>query len=148
MTWSAADFESLGPARASSGTTWAVPEAVARKFYPVLSPQDTVFRGPGEVSAVSMSGKVESVDHGVSYLSYQGKIAGVHAGTASEDKEGKVYRSELNLVAGAAAYDVKRGQMLSLTWVFEGSSNHYGSFDDPPLCFSALVEWRRDGAGR
>ena len=144
-TLTAKEWQSLAPAKAAAGSDWTVPEAVARKLNPVLgcSCNDSLPR-PEEVTAVRFTGKVESVANGIAYLTYEGHIAGSHTSSAK-----LMYRSEAKLLAGAGAYDVKAGKMLSLTMVFE-CKRHDGKYSLPsdPQNFGAVLEWRRERADR
>ena len=63
------------------GATWEVPEATARKFYPLLSTGDTVFRDSEEVTSARLAGRVEKVEGDIAYFTYEGEIAATHVGT-------------------------------------------------------------------
>jgi hypothetical protein len=52
ITLSAEQRKGLAPADARSGSEWAVPEGTARRFFPLLSTGDTVFRDAKEVTSV------------------------------------------------------------------------------------------------
>ncbi|MFO0880906.1 MAG: hypothetical protein U0840_26555 [Gemmataceae bacterium] len=141
------EWKKLGPADTRSGTAWEVPEAVARKFYPVLSASDTVFRDPKEITSVRLAGQVETVEGGVAYLVYTGAISGTHIGTRNEGKEGKPCISAVKLLGGVGTLDVKSGKMLSLTLVFDGSYRNYPPYDHPAR-FGAVVEWTQEPGKR
>ena len=143
ITLTAEEWPRLAPAVATAGGTWAVPEATARKFFPLLSTSDTVFRDPTEVTGVRLVGRVQKVEDGTAHLSYEGDIAATHHGTANEGKAGNKCSAEAELIGGVGAYDVKSGKMLSLTLVFDGRWRNYAPYDDPPVRFGAVVEWRR-----
>lgn len=137
------EWAQLAPAKAEAGGKWEVPKETARKFFPLLSPSDTVFRDPKEVTAVQLAGRVRKVEGGVAYLSYEGRIAGTHHGTKDEGKAGKKCSSEAKLIGGVGEYDVKAGKMRTLTLVFDGRWRNYAPYDHPPMRFGAVVEWRR-----
>jgi hypothetical protein len=145
---SAAELAALVPPRVDVGTTWVLPEATARNFYPVLDNWDKRFRGPGEVTAVRLAGKVRSVRHGIAYLNFEGHIAGTHVWPreAGPALSGKSLRSEMQLLAGVGAYDVKAGKLLSLTLVFEGRAGDPDKLrtPGPDGRYGAVVAWRRD----
>jgi hypothetical protein len=143
----AGEWQGLAPADATPGGTWEVPEATARKFYPLLSATDTVFRGPDEVTSVRLVGRVETVEGGVARLSYAGGIAATHVGTTNEGKAGKTCSSEAKLLGGVAAYDVAARRLRSLTLVYDGRFRNYLPYDAPAR-FGAVVEWAQEPAKR
>jgi hypothetical protein len=138
------EWAHLAPAKAEAGSKWEVPKETARKFFPLLSPADTVFRDPKEVTAVQLAGRVRKVEGGVAYLSYEGRIAGTHHGTKDEGKAGKKCSADAKLIGGVGEYDVKAGKMISLTLVYDGQWRNYAPYDDPPTRFGAVVEWSRE----
>jgi len=137
----AEEWSALAPPSALAGSTWTVPEPVARQFYPLLSVSSVLLRDPSEVTSVRLAGKVDAVRDGIASLTYEGEIAGTHHGTRNEGKEGNKISSEAKLLAGVGSYDVKRRKMLSLTLVFDGLSRNWAPYDNPPTRFGAVVEW-------
>src|SRR5688572_11535810 len=73
ITLTADEWKALGPPTGATtpGATWDVPEATARKYYPLLSTGDTVFRDTAEVTAVRLAGRVEKVEGGIATLAYE-----------------------------------------------------------------------------
>jgi hypothetical protein len=138
------EWASLAPRTAVPGSSWIIPEATARKFYKLLSPTDTVFRDPKEVTSVRLRGRVERTENGTAYLTYEGGLAGTHHGTRNEAKEGKQCSSEATLLGGVGIWDVQARKLLSLMLVFDGRFRNYAPYDDPPTRFGAVVEWRQD----
>jgi hypothetical protein len=135
------EWGTLAPPKNEPGTSWTVPEAVARKFFPVLSPTEMLFRDPGEVTAVQLTARVRSVDNGVLHVEYEGRIAGIHHGTANEGKKGKACHGEARLIGGAGAFDVATRNMQSLTLVFSGTFSAFPPYDRPANPYGAVVEW-------
>jgi hypothetical protein len=142
VTLTRAEWAGFTPPEEAEGSRWDVPEAVARRLFPVLSLSDSTFRSPDEVTAVRLSGTVRSVRDGVAHLSFEGRIAGVHHGTESEARKGQQCSSEARLLGGVGRYDVRTGAMLSLTLVWEGAFRNYPPYHEPPSRFGAVVEWR------
>jgi hypothetical protein len=147
VTLSAEEWTGLAPADAKAGGTWEVPEAAARKFYPLLSTGDATFRDAKEVTSVRLAGRVEKVEGGVAYLAYEGEIAATHVGTKNEGKEGKRCSSAAKLLGGVGACDAKTGRPLYLTLVFDGRFRNYPPYDSPAR-FGAVVEWSEGPAKR
>jgi hypothetical protein len=141
------EWKGLAPAEARPGGAWTVPEATARKFFPLLSTGDSTFRGVKEVTSVRLAGRVERVEGGVAYLTYEGQLAATHVGTKDEGKEGKECSSEARLLGGVGVYDVKAGRMAALTLVYDGRFRAYAPYDAPKR-FGAVVEWVREPAKR
>jgi hypothetical protein len=147
ITLTAGEWKGLAPVDAKAGSAWAVPEATARKFYPLLSTGDTVFRDTKEVTSVRLAGRVEKVKGGVVYLAYEGEIAATHRGTKDEGKDGKECSSEAKLLGGVGVYDLEAGRLLSVTLVFDGRFRNYAPYDAPAR-FGAVVEWSQEPAKR
>jgi hypothetical protein len=147
ITLTAEEWEGLAPEEVKPGGTWEVPEASARKFFPLLSTSDTAFRDAKEVTSVRLAGRVEKVEGGVAYLSYEGQIAATHVGTKDEGKQGKECSSSAKLLGGVGAYDVRSGRLLSLTLVFDGQYRNYAPYDAPAR-FGAVLEWAQEPAKR
>jgi len=140
---SAAEWSALAPPATQEGSRWTIPEAVGRQFFPLLDSADPYFHNPGEVTQVGLVGRVASAKDGIARLVYEGHIAGSHEGSDA-GRKGEVLSSELNMLGGVGVYDIRAGQMLSLTWVWQGAR----SWDTPPrrrlaIPFGTLVEWRR-----
>ena len=140
-TLSAQEWRGLAPPSPSQGTEWTVPEGVARRFLPLLSTGDTVFRNTDEITSVRLAGHVESVEAGIAHLRYEGHIAAVHHGTRDEGKEGNQVSSEATLLGGVGNWDVDSGRLISLTLVYDGRYRNWAPYDDPPGRFGAVVEW-------
>lgn len=140
ITLSAQQWKGLAPSDPKAGSKWTVPEATARKFFPLLSATDTVFRDTGEVTSVRLAGRVEKLEGGIAYLSYEGHIAATHQGTKNEARAGQHCSSAAELLGGVGVYDVKASRLLSLTLVFAGQFRNYAPYDSPAP-FGAVVEW-------
>jgi hypothetical protein len=147
ITLTAGEWQGLAPTDAKPSGAWAVPEATARKFFPLLSTGDAVFRDTKEVTSVRLAGRVEKVEGGVAYLAYEGDIAATHRGTKDEGKEGKQCSGAAKLLGGVGAFDVNSGRLLSLTLVFDGRFRNYAPYDEPAR-FGAVVEWSQGPAKR
>jgi hypothetical protein len=136
---SATDWAAWSPAKPFEGTTWTVPEGVARRFSRVLGPSDEdSMPRPKEVRSVQFTGKVHAVEDGVAYLTYEGHIKGSHE---TQSNKGKCH-GEATLT-GVGSYDVKKRRMLSLTLVFDGVFRSVKPYDQPAK-YSGVVEWRRE----
>lgn len=148
ILFSAAELATLLPGRVGEGTKWTVPEVTARKFFPALDNWDKRFRKPSEVTSVRLAGRCRAVRHGIAYLNFEGHIAGTHVWpkTAGPALAGKSFRSELKLLAGVGACDVKTGKLLSLTLVLEGWAGDPAELRKPGQGgrYAAVVQWRDD----
>ncbi len=147
ITLTAQEWKGLAPADVKPGSEWVLPKATARKFFPLLSTSDTVFRDAKEVTSVRLTGRVEKVEDGIAYLAYQGEIAATHQGTKNEGKEGKQCSSSAKLLGGIGIYDGKSGRLVALTLVFRGRFCNYAPYD-APAPFGAVVEWAQEPTRR
>ena len=135
----AAEWSTLAPVKTDAGSMWTLPEGTARKFFPLLGIGDTRFL-PEEVTSAQFTGQVQEVKDGIAYLSYRGRIAGTHQGTASEAQAGKTCSGQAETLGGVGAFDIKAGKMLSLTMVFSRQSRGFGH-RGPPGKNGTVVEW-------
>jgi hypothetical protein len=147
ITLTADEWKGLAPVDVRPGGKWEVPEATVRKFFPLLSTGDTIFRGTKEVTSVRLAGQVEKVEGGVAYLAYEGDIAATHVGTKNEGREGQRCSSAAKLLGGVGVFDVKSGRLQALTLVFDGRFRNYAPYDAPAR-FGAVVEWAQEVAKR
>ena len=141
LTLSAADWSKWVPVKAEASVTWNLPKGVARKFSRVLGPSDEdSMPRPKEVQSVQFTGNVQSVNDGIAYLVYEGRIKGFHE---TQSNKGKCHGEAT--MTGVGAYDVKNNRMLSMTLVFDGIFRGVKPYDEPAK-YSAVVEWRREQA--
>jgi hypothetical protein len=137
ITLTAADWSEMLPPRMDDGTTWTLPDHVARQFCRALSPasdQSTMPR-PDEVTDARVTGAVRSVSSDEVALDYHGEIA------ASHTYEGRVNRARATL-AGVGTCTVRTRRMTSLALVLDGLYRHFPPYDSPRET-GALIEWRQ-----
>src|SRR5262249_26789503 len=131
------EFAAWAPAKPGIGISWTVPEGVGRKFSRVLGPSDEdSMPRPKEVEAVQFTGTVKSIEDGIAYVSYAGRIKGAHE---TQSNKGKCYGDAT--LTGAGAYDLKAQRMLSITLVFDGVFRNVKPYDQPAN-YSGVAEWR------
>jgi hypothetical protein len=136
---SATEWTKWAPLKPEAGATWILPEGVSRNFSRVLGPSDEdSMPRPKEVQSVQFSGRVQSVEGGIAYLTYEGRIKGFHE---TQSNKGKCHGDAT--LTGVGAFDVKNGRMLSMTLVFDGVFRGVKPYDEPAK-YSAVVEWRRE----
>ena len=136
-----ADWSTFAPVKIAAGSTWTLPEATARKFFPLLGMGDTRFL-PEEVTAAQFTGQVQEVKGGIAYLTYRGSIAGTHQGTASEAQAGKTCSGQAETMGGVGVFDIDARKMLSLTMVVSRQSRGFAYRSGPPGRNGTVVEWR------
>ena len=139
LTLTAKDWTALAPPKTDVGTTWPVPEAVARQFCRVLIPSSdqSAMPRPGDAKLARLTGTVESVEAGLARIRLTGAWEAVHLqeGDAKRPLRGAA------TAQGIAVYDLKQQAMQSLLLVFSGS---YGRPIDEAVCAAgAAVEWHR-----
>jgi hypothetical protein len=145
MPLSAAEWSALAPKDAELGSQWSIPENVGQLFFRYLS-GDIAMLGGDITTKVLITGRVASVRDGVALLAYRGQIEGDCDGTKSA-RNGLIYSTSVKMIDGIGAFDVKTGQMLSLTMVWDGLLWPFRDPSQPrkaPGRFGAVVEWRRE----
>lgn len=135
LTLTRQEFAALAPARAVVGTTWTLPDDVAKKFARVTSPMCYQHAPqPDWVTAVRIAARVQGVEGGTARLRYEGRIATEHrAGSRS------ISVQEARL-AGEGVYDLSARTMRSLLVVGSGTLR-WPEAPEKPVAFDALVEW-------
>ena len=144
LTLTAREWAELAPPKTEVGTTWTVPEAVARQFCRVLIPssdQSSMPR-PEDAKLAALTGRVESVEDGLARIRLSGAWEAVHL------REGDAKRplAGAATATGIAVYDLKRRAMQSLLLIFSGT---HGRPNDEAVCATgAVVEWHQQGSAR
>jgi hypothetical protein len=121
--------------------TWTVPAKTVEVLHRVLSPSsdtNTMARRD-EVTKARLRGKIERINKGVAYLSYDGTISGVHTWEFAPHK-GKKIKAEVAL-RGVGTAESKTGKLQSITLVGDGRYRNYPPYDDESK-YGAVVEWR------
>jgi hypothetical protein len=144
LTLTANEWAALTPPKNQVGSTWAVPEAVARKFCRVLIPSSdqSAMPRPDDAKLARLQGTVDSIEDGLARIRLTGTWEAVHL------QEGDVKRPLRGAATaeGLAMYDVKRPAMHSVLLVFSGS---YGRPNDESVCAAgAVVEWQSERPAR
>jgi hypothetical protein len=106
-----ADWSSFAPVKIAPGNTWTLPQATARKFFPLLGIGDTRFL-PEEVTGAQFTGQVQEVKGGIAYLTYRGSIAGTHQGP----RQGRPARDRRRRWAESASSTSKPGKCSRSRW--------------------------------
>jgi hypothetical protein len=139
LSLDAGDWAAFTPPQTEPGTSWQVPEAVARQFCRVLVPSSDQawMPRPEHATQARLSAIVESVQDGVAQIRLAGQweAALLREGDPSDPIGGAA------VADGVATYDLDRQALESLLLVFRGT---YGRPDDDGQNSSgAVVEWRR-----
>ncbi len=148
VTLSRDEWSALAPPDVREGAEWKIPEAVGRQFFPLFNPFDVKFRRADEVTGRPVD-RAASLPYATALPTWHTAVASrwTHHGTKQETVEGRACSSELTMIGGAGAYDIRTGQMLSLKWVWDGLTwfwYYENSSDRPaPARFGAVVEWRQ-----
>jgi hypothetical protein len=142
----AAEWSALSPPDVNAVSPWTIPEAVGRRFFPLLGHVTEPFRHPEDVTEVQLEGRVVAVRDGIASLVFGGQMAGIVHGTKSL-MQGHELSTTMRMIGGVGSYDIRAGQMLSLTWVCDGDflGWHRPSAHVSPFRFGTVVEWRRGG---
>lgn len=137
LTLTAEELAGLTPPKNDVGAEWQIAEPLARRFSRVLGPgdEDSMPR-PHEVTAMKLTGKVQTVQNGVAQLVYEGTLTGSHLNQAKKRTHGEAK------FTGVGRCDVKTRQLLALVWVFDGVYRGAPPYDSPAT-YIGVVEWRR-----
>jgi hypothetical protein len=142
ITFSAKEWTAFAPPRAETGTRWTLPTDVARRVSRCLSPLTdlTFVPRPEDVTEAEIRAAVVSVENGVATLAYRGSLAAVRK---HPSVPGKTLSANGDL-RGTATFDVKTGQMLSITLILDGTFRNYPPYDKDAVTTVAGAEWRRE----
>jgi hypothetical protein len=117
---------------------WALPDEVARRFTPALSPLTDAILSPtpGDVKTVRMAAKIFRVEGGIAVIRYRGQWETAH----NRDGDPK-YPIRTNADGeGVGVFDVRKGKLTSLVWLLNGSY-HNSPPGDKPRPTAAVIEW-------
>jgi len=137
LTLTAKEWATLAPPRTEVGTTWTMPEAVARPFCRVLIPSSdqSAMPRPQDAKRAELTARVEAVEGGLVRIRLGGAWEAVHL---AEGDPKRPLRGAAT-AEGIAVYDLKQGRMQSLLLVFRGT---HGRPNDEAVCAAgAVVEW-------
>jgi hypothetical protein len=130
----------LGTAETEPGTTWEVPDAIAREFCRVLVPSSdqSAMPLPDDARRARLTATVESVDDGVARIRLTGDWEAVHLieGDSNRPIAGAA------VADGIATYDVRQKSVQSLLLIFRGTHGRPND-DNGQNPTGAVVEWRR-----
>jgi hypothetical protein len=123
------------------GDDFQVDTSAVRKLHRVLSPAsdcNTLARAD-EVEHASLSGKVDGILSDVVYLSFQGRIRGLHTWPFPPHKGKKIYAEVM--LAGVGSCERKTGKLLSLLLLGDGRYRNFPPYDHVEK-YGVVVEWR------
>ena len=140
LTLAAEEWAALVPPKTEVGTTWSVPEAVARQFCRVLIPSSdqSWMPRPEDAKLARITGTLESVEGGLARIRLAGVWEAVHLveGDATRPVRGAA------TAEGLAVYDLKLQAIQSVLLVFSGT---HGRPSDESVCANgAVVEWHHE----
>jgi hypothetical protein len=126
------------PAGAKAGTQWAVPEAVARRFTPALSPMTDPIFGPTPKNATTatIAATVLRADAGEVVVQYAGKWETAH----NRDGDPKFPIRTTASGTGVGVFEAKTGKAVAQAWVLTGTYQAGGQTDRPRPT-AAVIEW-------
>ncbi len=138
LALAAEQWSALSPPETKVGTTWFVPESVARLLCRVLVPSSdqSAMPRPEDAKQARLTGTVESVEGQQARIRLTGVYEAVHLieGDATRPVRGTATAD------GIAVYDLKNRSMQSVSLVFRGT---YGRPNDESVCATgAVVEWQ------
>ena len=133
-------WKAFAPAdgKATAGQEWTLPDEVARRFTPALSPMtDSIFSPrPEDATTATITAKVERVADGVAVIRLTGKWATAH----NRDGDPKFPIKTSATGEGVAVLDTKTGKLTAMTWVLSGTYRN-GPPTAKPTPTAAIIEW-------
>jgi hypothetical protein len=137
LVLTAEELKALAPTEAKEGQQWTVRETAGRKLGRILGPGDeNSMPRPHEVKSVRLIGKVQKLENGIAYLTYEGDIAGSHN---TQSNRGLCHGKAT--LTGVGRWDLKTQKLLAVTLVFDGVFRNVKPYDQP-VKYSGVVEWR------
>jgi hypothetical protein len=140
LTLTGKEWSAFTPPQTNLGTTWSVPDEVARQFCRVLVPssdQSSMPR-PDDARLARLKGTIELVEEGCARIRFSGSWEALHL----QEGDAKRPLRGVATAEGVAVYDIKQRAMQSLLLVFRGA---YGRpHDEAVNAAGAVVKWHRD----
>ena len=144
LNLTADEWAALAPPKVDVGTTWSVPDALARRYCRVLIPSSdqSAMPRPEDAKRAEVKATVESVEGGVVRIRLAGAWEALHLqeGDAKRPLHGSA------TAEGIAIYDFKHRSMRSLLVIFSGS--YVRPPDDEVNLTGAVVEWHSADSDR
>jgi hypothetical protein len=135
----AKDWASFSPSAESKvGTEWTVPEAIARRFTPALSPlTDPIFGPtPKDATVATITANVTRASDGVIVVKYAGRWETTH----NRDGDPKFPISTSASGEGVGVFDAKTGKAQAVVWLLRGAYRTGGPTVKPRPT-AAVIEW-------
>ncbi len=125
------------PEGAKAGKEWEVPESVAKRFVPALSPMtDPIFCPTcDDATTAKLTAKVERIADGIAIIRYAGKWESSH----NRDGDLKLPIRTSAVGGGVGVFDTKTGKMTAMVWVLKGT--YRNSPPAKPRETAAVIEW-------
>jgi hypothetical protein len=138
VTLTREQWRTFSPPAAQSGTSWSVPEQVARQFTRLLSASSdqSAMPRPEDATLAELQCTVESVSGGEARIRLTGRWEMAHA--IEQDKDRMLFGTAT--ARGVAVYDTKAQVLRSFLLVFDGTIRH-GRPGASPNRTGAVAEW-------
>jgi hypothetical protein len=126
------------PKDAKLGSEWTIPESVARRFAPALSPMTDPIFSPttANVATATIMAKLERSGDGVNVVRYRAKWESAH----NRDSDPKFPIRATATGDGVGAFDAKTGKPKEMVWVLTGTYRN-GPASVKPRATATVIEW-------
>jgi hypothetical protein len=139
FTLSKEQWKTFAPPSTDVGAQWTLSEPVMRSFSRILSPISDLGHHPPrpqDVTDIHFTGKVIGKEDGIVPIAYSGHIAATLSRGPKHASHAKMH------FIGIGTYDENDHQIVSLTWISDGTYRGYPPWDKLRET-EALLEWRR-----
>jgi hypothetical protein len=142
VTFSAQEFEAFAPTNRTVGSTWIIPDRIARKFSRCLSPVSDLVTmpRPADVTDVALTGKIHAIRDDTAILTYSGRLAAVHRHSHYKEKTNQAAAR----IEGVAELDLKTRKLRALALVCDGVYRDFPPYDGGQQIVAG-VEWVKQG---
>ena len=133
------EWAAFAPPKAEVGVEWEIPEAVARRFAPALSPiTDSIYTPrPSDVKATVLKAWVDRVEGSQVRIRFAGEWASAH----NRDNNPQLPIQTRATAEGVGLYDRDSRKMQALLFVFRGTYVNVPPWKKKDAT-AAVVEWR------
>jgi hypothetical protein len=133
------EWHAFLPEKVAQGVEWTVPEEVAKRFSPVLSPMtDSIYTPqPKDVQVATLKAVIDKMDGGIARV----RLTGSWEATHYREEDAKLPVRTAATAEGVMFLDVGGKSVRSLLLVFKGTYRNIPPYDKTTQPTAGVVEW-------